>query len=128
MYQTEIARPTGVASLDATIPGNLMLAQDGYALWDAGLVWTSADRKIQVGLHGRNLPDKRYKMAGYNFSELLQHRHRVLRRPAHRARHARREVLIRSGRRPDGATGSAGSRAPTPSCVKHHNGVHVQLH
>jgi iron complex outermembrane receptor protein len=68
VYQTEIARPTGVASLDATIPGNLALAQDGYALWDAGVVWTSSDRKIQVGLHGRNLTDKRYKTAGYNFS------------------------------------------------------------
>jgi iron complex outermembrane receptor protein len=68
VYQTEIARTTGVASLDATIPGNLLLSQDGYALWDAGLVWTSADRKIQVGLHGRNLTDKRYKTAGYNFS------------------------------------------------------------
>jgi iron complex outermembrane receptor protein len=68
VYQTEIARPTGVASLDATVPGNLLLSQDGYALWDAGLVWTSADRKIQVGLHGRNLTDKRYKTAGYNFS------------------------------------------------------------
>jgi iron complex outermembrane receptor protein len=68
VYQTEIARTTGVASLDATVPGNLMLAQDGFALWDAGLVWTSSDRKIQVGLHGRNLTDKRYKTAGYNFS------------------------------------------------------------
>lgn len=68
VYQTEIARSTGVATLDATIPGNLMLAQDGYALWDAGVVWTSSDRKIQVGLHGRNLADKRYKTAGYNFS------------------------------------------------------------
>jgi iron complex outermembrane recepter protein len=68
VYQTEIARPTGVAALDATVPGNLMLAQDGFALWDAGLVWTSSDRKIQLGLHGRNLTDKRYKVAGYNFS------------------------------------------------------------
>jgi iron complex outermembrane receptor protein len=68
VYQTEIARPTGIASLDATIPGNLMLAQGGYGLWDAGLVWTSADRKYQVGLHGRNLLDKRYRVAGYNFS------------------------------------------------------------
>jgi iron complex outermembrane receptor protein len=68
VYQTEIARPTGVASLDSTVPGNLMLAQDGFALWDAGLVWTSSDRKIQLGLHGRNLTDKRYKVAGYNFS------------------------------------------------------------
>jgi iron complex outermembrane receptor protein len=68
VYQTEIARPTGVASLDATVPGNLMLSQDGYALWDAGVTWTSADRRIQVGLHGRNLTDKRYRTAGYNFS------------------------------------------------------------
>jgi iron complex outermembrane receptor protein len=68
VYQTEIARPTGVASLDATIPGNLALAQGGYALWDAGLTWTSADRKLQFGLYGRNLTDKRYKVAGYNFS------------------------------------------------------------
>jgi iron complex outermembrane receptor protein len=68
VYQTEIARLTGVASLDATIPGNLALAQGGYALWDAGIVWTSADRKIQFGLHGRNLTDKRYKVAGYNFA------------------------------------------------------------
>jgi iron complex outermembrane recepter protein len=57
-----------VPSLDAAIPGNLALAQGGFGLWDAGLVWTSADRKYQLGLHGRNLMDKRYKVAGYNFS------------------------------------------------------------
>jgi iron complex outermembrane receptor protein len=68
VYQTEVARPTGVPTLDVTIPGNLMLAQGGYGLWDAGLVWTSTDRKLQVGLHGRNLLDKRYRVAGYNFS------------------------------------------------------------
>jgi iron complex outermembrane receptor protein len=68
VYQTEIARPTGIASLDATIPGNLALAQGGFALWDAGVVWTSSDRRVQLGLHGRNLADKRYRTAGYNFS------------------------------------------------------------
>jgi iron complex outermembrane receptor protein len=68
VYQTEIARPTGIPTFDLAIPANLMLAQGGYGLWDAGLVWTSADRKYQVGLHGRNLLDKRYKVAGYNFS------------------------------------------------------------
>jgi iron complex outermembrane receptor protein len=67
VYQSEIVRLTGVASLDAAVPQNLMLAQDGYTLWDAGLVWTSSDRKIQLGLHGRNLLDKRYKVAGYGF-------------------------------------------------------------
>ena len=68
VYQTEFARTGATAALDTTVPGNLMLAQDAYTLWDAGLVWTSSDRKLQVGLHGRNLTDKRYKVAGYNFS------------------------------------------------------------
>ena len=67
VYQAEIVRPSGVASLDALVPQNLMLAQGGFSLWDAGLVWTSADRKLQIGLHGRNLLDKRYKVAGYAF-------------------------------------------------------------
>ena len=67
VYQAEIVRPSGVASLDALVAQNLLLAQSGYSLWDAGLVWTSRDRKIQVGLHGRNLTDKRYKVAGYPF-------------------------------------------------------------
>jgi iron complex outermembrane receptor protein len=68
VYQTEIIKPAGVPALDAAVVPNLMLAQDGYSLWDAGLVWTSTDRKVQVGLHGRNLLDKRYKVAGYNFA------------------------------------------------------------
>jgi iron complex outermembrane receptor protein len=68
VYQSEYVRLIGVPAVDTVVPGNLMLAQDAYTLWDAGLVWTSADRKLQIGLHGRNLTDKRYKVAGYNFS------------------------------------------------------------
>ena len=60
-------RPTGIAATDVTVPQNLLLSQSGYTLLDAGLVWTSLDRKLQVGLHGRNLSDKRYKVAGYAF-------------------------------------------------------------
>ncbi|WP_035373117.1 TonB-dependent receptor [Pseudoduganella violaceinigra] len=67
VYQAEIVRLTGVASLDALVAQNQMLAQGGFTLWDAGLVWTSADRRLQIGLHGRNLTDKRYKTAGYAF-------------------------------------------------------------
>jgi len=67
VYQAEIVRPTGIASMDALVPQNLMLAQGGFTLWDAGLVWTSTDRRLQIGLHGRNLTDKRYKVAGYAF-------------------------------------------------------------
>jgi iron complex outermembrane recepter protein len=67
VYQFEFVRPTGVAALDVNLPAAQLLAQDGYALWDASLVWTSSDRKVQVGLIGRNLTDKRYKVAGYPF-------------------------------------------------------------
>ncbi len=67
VYQAEIIRNTGIAALDVVVPQNLQLAQDGYTLYDAGMVWTRSDRKIQVGIHGRNLGDKRYKVAGYPF-------------------------------------------------------------
>lgn len=49
---------------------NAMLDQPSYELYDAGLVWTSNDRRYQVGLHGRNLGDEEYKIAGYNFPTL----------------------------------------------------------
>ena len=43
------------------------LDQPGYALWDANLVWRSDDDRWSIGLHGRNLTDKRYITSGYNF-------------------------------------------------------------
>lgn len=46
------------------IPG---LDQRGYALWDANLVWRSDDDQWSVGLHAKNLTDKRYISSGYNF-------------------------------------------------------------
>ncbi|MGZ5097956.1 MAG: TonB-dependent receptor [Usitatibacter sp.] len=68
VYQFEFVRPTGVASLDVNLPAAQLLAQEAYSLWDASLIWTSRDRKVQVGLIGRNLADKRYKVAGYPFA------------------------------------------------------------
>ncbi len=65
--QFEFVRPSGAASLDGAVSQNVQLVQDGYSLWDAGLVWTSKDSKLQVALNGRNLTDKRYKVAGYAF-------------------------------------------------------------
>jgi iron complex outermembrane receptor protein len=67
VYQAEIVRTTGIAALDVVVPQNVLLAQDGYTLYDAGVVWTRSDRKVQFGIHGRNLGDKRYKVAGYPF-------------------------------------------------------------
>lgn len=46
------------------------LDQKAFKLYDASLVWTSTDSKLRVGLHGKNLSDKRYKVAGYNFPTL----------------------------------------------------------
>ena len=41
--------------------------QPGFALWDASLVWRSADDRWSIGLHGKNLTDQRYVTSGYNF-------------------------------------------------------------
>ncbi len=46
---------------------NELLDQNGYGLFDASLVWTSEDGKLQIGVHGKNLFDREYRVAGYNF-------------------------------------------------------------
>jgi len=43
------------------------LDQPSYALWDASLVWTSADDRYTIGLHAKNILDKRYIVSGYQF-------------------------------------------------------------
>ena len=68
VYQSEIVRLTGIAALDANVPQIEQLTQQAYTVWDAGLVWTSQDRGVQVALNGRNLTDQRYKAAGYGFA------------------------------------------------------------
>nr|WP_315476937.1 TonB-dependent receptor [uncultured Undibacterium sp.] len=47
-----------------------ILDQDSYKLWGASLVWTRSDNAVRVGLHGKNLNDARYKVAGYLFPTL----------------------------------------------------------
>jgi iron complex outermembrane receptor protein len=72
-------RPIGAGELNASttlsyrsktyqfeIP-NPFLDQNGFALWDASLVYTSQDDRWSVGLHGKNLLDKEYKTSGYTF-------------------------------------------------------------
>ncbi len=46
---------------------NAFLDQGGYGLVDASLVWTSDDGRFQIGVHGKNLFDREYRVAGYNF-------------------------------------------------------------
>jgi iron complex outermembrane receptor protein len=67
VYQGEFVRPTGVASIDAVVPQNLLLAQDAFTLYDMSLIWTSRDHKWSFGVVGRNLTDERYKVAGYPY-------------------------------------------------------------
>ena len=47
-----------------------LLDQEGYTLYDASILWTSANNKIRAGLHGKNLSDERYKTGGYLFPTL----------------------------------------------------------
>ena len=44
-----------------------MLDQPRYLLWDANLVFTSANDRWTFGIHGRNLTNKKYIVSGYNF-------------------------------------------------------------
>ncbi|CAN7426511.1 TonB-dependent receptor [Phenylobacterium sp. LjRoot225] len=42
--------------------------QPAYELYDLNLVYTSADERWRVGLHGRNLTNKRYRTGAYTFA------------------------------------------------------------
>ncbi len=46
------------------------LDQPSYTLWDLSFVWTDDSGKWQVGVHGKNLTDEEYKVAGYFFPAL----------------------------------------------------------
>ncbi|OAN65954.1 TonB-dependent receptor [Sphingomonas sp. TDK1] len=47
------------------------LDQDGYALVEASLNWTSAGGRYRIGVAGRNLTDERYRVGGYYFPGAL---------------------------------------------------------
>ncbi|WP_323844085.1 TonB-dependent receptor [Microbulbifer magnicolonia] len=44
--------------------------QDGYTVVDANMVWFSPDQNWSLGLHGKNLTEEEYRVAGYNFPTL----------------------------------------------------------
>jgi len=46
------------------------LDQEAYTIWDASILWTSADNRIRAGIHGKNLNNERYKTGGYVFPTL----------------------------------------------------------
>lgn len=44
------------------------LDQPGYSLFDASIVWTADNGKYSFGVHGKNLTDEEYIVAGYQFA------------------------------------------------------------
>lgn len=46
---------------------NPYIDQKGFALWDANLVYNAPDKRWSIGLHGKNLTNKKYKTSGYTF-------------------------------------------------------------
>lgn len=46
------------------------LDQEAYSLWDLSVVWSDDSGHWTAGIHGKNLTDKEYKVAGYFFPTL----------------------------------------------------------
>ena len=46
---------------------NPYIDQNGFALWDASLVYTAPDDRWSLGVFGKNLTNKHYKTSGYTF-------------------------------------------------------------
>ncbi|MGQ0661123.1 TonB-dependent receptor, partial [Sphingosinicella sp.] len=63
-FMTTVSYRGASQQFELAVPG---LDQGAYALWDAGVTWRSDDNRWTIGLHGRNLTDKQYITAGYNF-------------------------------------------------------------
>ena len=47
---------------------NQFLDQDGFAIVDASIVYTDDSDRFSIGIHGKNLFNKRYIVSGYNFT------------------------------------------------------------
>lgn len=46
------------------------LDEDSFTLWDLSLVWAADSGRWNAGIHGKNLTDEEYKIAGYYFPAL----------------------------------------------------------
>jgi iron complex outermembrane receptor protein len=46
------------------------LDQSSYTLWDLSVIWAADSGHWNAGIHGKNLTDEEYKIAGYVFRDL----------------------------------------------------------
>ena len=51
---------------------NSLTDQPAYGVLDAGLAYTTANNATRVALDGKNLADKAYRVAGYDFGNIGQ--------------------------------------------------------
>jgi iron complex outermembrane receptor protein len=63
-FNTTLSYRSKSQQFELASPG---LDQKGFALWDASLVWRSANDHYSIGVHAKNIMDKKYITAGYNF-------------------------------------------------------------
>ena len=61
---TTLSYRSASQQFELAIPG---LDQGGLTLWDANLTWQAPGGRWMFGLHGKNLANKEYIVAGYNF-------------------------------------------------------------
>ncbi|MBL8520090.1 MAG: TonB-dependent receptor [Betaproteobacteria bacterium] len=66
-FSASAARRADTQQFEFAVP---LLDQKAFSLYDASLVWSASNNKLRIGLHGKNLTDERYKIAGYNFPTL----------------------------------------------------------
>jgi len=43
------------------------LDQPGYALWDANVLWRSQGNRYELGIHAKNINNKKYVVGGYSY-------------------------------------------------------------
>ena len=43
------------------------LDQPGFALWDANILWRSHDNRYELGIHAKNITNKKYVVGGYSY-------------------------------------------------------------
>ncbi|GMG87555.1 TonB-dependent receptor [Biformimicrobium ophioploci] len=61
---------TDEIAMEVAVP-NQPIDEDSYTLANVDVTWYSADEHWSVGLHGKNLTDEAYRVAGYNFPAFL---------------------------------------------------------
>jgi iron complex outermembrane receptor protein len=63
-FNTNLSYRSKSQQFEVAAPG---IDEDGFALWDASIVWRSAGDRWSIGLHGKNLTNTKYITSGYVF-------------------------------------------------------------